>query len=491
MNGNRILKNLALRLGAILLCCWLLCMTLLTLLLAEDVRRQAARVCTETLEEALEELRARDLPESAEAGELAFSLPEVHFTPAVSLPLLRARELTVFKGSLSMNSRGVVMNAEGIDTGDAAPGTLGLRISEGKLAFKSASDVKNAAGGLTALSRLSFLVTFREDPLRGGSFPSAEYSGGRFDESPRLVPPAEQTVPAQYTAPELMDGIAEGSLRFDSASLRQSAVLRGVWLTDASGQKRFFVLAACGWSPLQEAVRLLPPLYLLSLPFFLLPGLLLCLHFRRTLTKPLRELAADLERETLPVSDREYDYRMEYAELRALLSAWLLRRQLLEAETRRSGGPPPEVCPVLLAGLRRAEDSLQPILCDRGQRIVRSLQADGRVAASREDLENALLAFFRETFPYLEDNGEMRLATASCGGWLLVELRIRVKHRLDREQFRALWDGVYREPRDGDAPGAKLRRAISEIPGAFTAVRSAGHGLALTLGLPRLPEDGP
>ena len=288
-----------------------------------------------------------------------------------------------------------------------------------------------------------------------------------------------------------MDGIAEGSLRFDSASLRQSAVLRGVWLTDASGQKRFFVLAACGWSPLQEAVRLLPPLYLLSLPFFLLPGLLLCLHFRRTLTKPLRELAADLERETLPVSDREYDYRMEYAELRALLSAWLLRRQLLEAETRRSGGPPPEVCPVLLAGLRRAEDSLQPILCDRGQRIVRSLQADGRVAASREDLENALLAFFRETFPYLEDNGEMRLATASCGGWLLVELRIRVKHRLDREQFRALWDGVYREPRDGDAPGAKLRRAISEIPGAFTAVRSAGHGLALTLGLPRLPEDGP
>ena len=177
---------------------------------------------------------------------------------------------------------------------------------------------------------------------------------------------------------------------------------------------------------------------------------------------------------------------MRFRELRDVMAAGLLRRQMMRAAAERTGAEalPAEECPLLLSELQRAEGKLLPILLDRGQRVSRDLRADGRVCASREQLEDVLLALFREVIDYAERNEEMTVRTLERAGFLLAEIEVKTK-RLHELAYERLWDGIYRSPADGDAPGAKLRRAMWHLPGAFAAVRKTKKGLTLTLGLPK------
>ncbi len=102
-------------------------------------------------------------------------------------------------------------------------------------------------------------------------------------------------------------------------------------------------------------------------------------------------------------------------------------------------------------------------------------------------MEEALLVLFREAIAYAEQGRRMGLRTIAREGFLLLEAQVHTKRRRARAgeaELALLWEGIYRSPRDSDAPGAKLRRACDAIPGSFAAVRRVKHGLALTLGLP-------
>ena len=182
------------------------------------------------------------------------------------------------------------------------------------------------------------------------------------------------------------------------------------------------------------------------------------------------------------MSELEYDFRSPYEEVQDVLAPYLLRRQMQAAKV--SVGTVLTDTSRLSEGLKQAEGKLLPILRDRGQELKRDLAADGAVCASASALEDALLALFREAVGYMEQNRPLGLSTLEREGSLLTELEIWTKRGLKPKDLRPLWDGLYRSPRDSDAPGAKLRRACDAIPGAFAAVRRTKHGLVLTLGLP-------
>lgn len=435
----------------------------------------------------MEELRSRSGEEGLTAEKLDFSLPECAFVPAGSLPLTRQREIPLWKGTLALIPRGNIMKGEGFDLTGAVMGNVGLTIVEGKLAIgNNVGDVGNSSGNMTNSSQKGFFLTFWQDPLRKGSFPSREFSGDYEGEKPRAAFPVVVTAPARMTPEELMDGLDSGSWHFDSMRLRQCSCLRGCWLTDGAGEPCCFAVGAYGWSPLLEAIRAMGLLYLLSFLFFQLVGAALWLSMRRSMVHPLGKLERALGAEPLQVSSAEYDYLLPYGELRGPVAAYLLRRQMQYAAAVTPGtARPPEECPLLLTELQRCEDKLLPILTDRGQRITRELKADGRVSADRAQLEDALLALFRETVDFAEENEEMCIRTAEKADFLLAEIEVRTKRHLKEMEYHRLWDGIYRSPADGDAPGAKLRKAMWRLPGSFSTVRKTKKGLALTLGLPK------
>ncbi len=488
MNQRSIVGSLAKRTAAGLLCLWLLSMAVLTLVLAGSIQARTTAFYTSELEQALAGLQEGFKAEPVSAAELAFSLPQKDFDPVNGFPLLRDRPVSLRRGTLSMTRKGAIMKSEGFDLTGINLGTVGLQINEGRLSISNPWDMANLLGNKVPTSKLGFFLTFLDDPVRNGSFPSAEYSGDFAGEQPQASFPIVVTEPTAFTAPELLDGMDSGELHFDSARLRQSAVLRGRWLLDGAGEKRCFIVAAYGWSPLLEAIYELGPVYLLSFAIFQLVGLAVWLSLRRSIVHPLKQLERALRAEPLSVTGAEYDFRLPYGELRGPIAAYLLRRQMQHAAD--AGIPalperPAEECPLLLSELQSAEGKLLPILIDRGQKIERELTADGRVCADREQLEDALLALFREAVDYARQNEKMTIRTLERAGFLLAEIEVRSKLRDGESACGQLWDGIYRSPADGDAPGAKLRSAMWRLPGSFAAVRKTKRGLALTLGLPK------
>ena len=240
-------------------------------------------------------------------------------------------------------------------------------------------------------------------------------------------------------------------------------------------------------SPLLEAVYQLAHVYILTFAVFQLVGLAVWLGLRWSIVRPLRSLERAMRAEPLSVSRSEYDYRMPYGELRGPIAAYLLRRQMMQAAAMVSSIPkrPAEECPLLLSELQSAEGKLLPILVDRGQKMNRELKADGRINASRDQVEDILLALFREAVDYALQGEKMTIRSFECAGFLLAEIEVRTKLHVSDLPYEQLWDGIYRSPADGDAPGAKLRKALWRLPGSFAAVRKTKKGLALTLGLPK------
>ncbi len=499
MKRQAFLGTLAGKLAAALGCLWLVSMALLTWTLAGDLRGQAERTLTPLLEARLQALQESFDPAAGKPEETLLILPEPDFRPARTLPLLRERTLKVWSGSLTLNERGIASASSGFDTGSIVPlGSVGvtpktgITVTEGKLAFRVSSALLEGAepsefyGGFApAYKRYggapsSGFLTFRLSPLRKGSFPSAELSGSWPEE--RSYDPMRPLTPGSQTPPELLEGIESGEMRFDSHRLLQGSVLRGAWLRDEAGDPVCFVLAAYGWDPIPAAAGMLGGVYLASLLLFLLAGALVWLGLRRTLVRPLRALGERMAADPLAVTEQEYDYRFPWREVQDVLAPYLLRRQMQGAAA--SAGTAPADAPLLSEGLRRAEGKLLPILMDRGQALKRDLAADGAVRAAAPALEEALLALFREAVGYMEQNRPLGLATRQGEGFLLTELAVWTRRGLKGEGLRPLWDGLYGELPQGDAPGGKLRRACDAIPGAFAAVRRTKHGFTLTLGLP-------
>ena len=488
--------SLAKRLGAGMLCFWLLSAALATILLAGDLERQGAAGCAAVLEQALAEYKARQEQLGEwKSAEMLLQLPEVHFTPTLSFPLLKEREMNIWHAALTVADTGMIVRSEGFAKGSATEFDSGFTVREGKLfVFLTTSALDNLNpteySGYRAYYRYENaelpnpFLSFRAFSLRKGSFPCAEIEG----DYPTVVEhdPMKAAGRGNQTPEGLLDGIETRGLHFDSHRLIQGSQLRGAWLRDEEGNKRCFILGAYGWCPLAEAAASLIPVYLMTFVLYQFIGVLIWFSFRHSLVQPLRKRAGAMLAEPFEVSRTEYDYRMPFRELRWTTAAGLLRRQMMQAaavlpfmENR-----PAEECPMLLTELQRAEGKLLPILIDRGQRIVRNLTADGRVAASSEQLENALLALFREVIDYADQGNEMSVRTQEKSDFLLAEIEIRTRH-MKESAFERLWDGVYRTPADEDAPGAKLRKAMWRLPGSFAAVRKTKKGLVLTLGLPK------
>ena len=484
MSERSIVGSLARRTAAGMLCLWLVSMAVLTLVLAGNIQVRTTAFYTSELEQALAGLQESYRAEPVSAAELDFSLLQKDFYPVNGFPLLRIRAVSLRRGTLCMNVKGAINRSEGFDLTGAVIGNVGLLITEGRLGVSNMSDTVSQLGMKVASSQLGFFLTFLDDPVRNGSFPSAEYSGNYAGEPAQASSPM---TPTNFTAAEIMDGMDSGELHFDSVRLRQSAVLRGRWLTDGAGEKRCFVVAAYGWSPLLESIWQLAHVYLLAFAVFQLTGLAVWLGLRRSIVRPLKSLERAMRAEPLSVSKSEYDYHMPYGELRGPIAAYLLRRQMMQAVAAASSIPkrPAEECPLLLTELQSAEGKLLPILMDRGQKIYRELTADGRINASRDQVEDVLLALFREAVDYALQGEKMTIRTFEREGFLLAEIEVRTKLRVSDLPYEQLWDGIYRSPADGDAPGARLRKAMWRLPGSFAAVRKTKKGLALTLGLPK------
>ena len=495
MKQQSIIVTMAKRLAAGMFCFWLLSMALATCLLAGDLQRQGAAACAAVLEQTLAAYKEeQEQLGEWNAAEMLLELPELHFTPSLEFPLLNIREMNFWHAAMTVGESRMIVKSEGLAIGSATEVYSGFTVREGRLYLhltESMLDNMNAKdkklGVYTVYDSYELpkpFMTFRAFPLRRGSFPSAEMTG----DYPATVEydPMKPVSRGEATPESLLDAIENRELHFDSRRLIQGSQLRGVWLRDGEGNKRCFVLGAYGWCPLIEAALALRSVYLLTFVLYQLLGVLIWLSFRHSLARPLGKRAAAMAAEPLVVSRTEYDYHMPFRELRETMAAGLLRRQMMQATAvLPSIEPrPAEECPLLLTELQRAEGKLLPILVDRGQKISRELKADGRVSASAGQVEDVLLALFRETIDFTEQNEKMIVRTLERSGFLLTEIEIKTKHRLHEIEFERLWDGVYRSPADGDAPGAKLRKAMWRLPGSFAAVRKTKKGLALTLGLP-------
>ncbi len=493
MKSRSLLKSTAVRLLALLLCLWLLGMVLLTMALAGDIQRQAQPILTLTLERELA-AAGEDYPllgdamTKAEALDGYFSPEALTFTPEATLPLLRPAVVSPKRAWILLDEKGILRDMRGLKSWDLAVGNTGFTLWEEKYwayywnpeLFRS---LNRSFDSVTGRAMDGTLVTFKgRSRLFSAAFPIQ--GPEKFDPAEGVNPaaPPSQEMAAR-TSERLLNGLEEGRYRFGANLLHLTTLLRGRWLRDASGQKCGFLLAAWDWDPLSVAVGMLIWIYLLALAVFLLAWGLLCLSLRRSLTKPLRELALAVKESPLHVTEREFDFRFRYAEVQDLLADELMRRQMQEAEAPLPALPPEE-CPGLLASLQRAEDKLLPILMDRGQRIRRELTADGYIPAAADPLEDCLLALFREAVAFAEQNSRMVLRTRESSGFLLTEIEVRTKRALKAKEFSALWNGICRQPLDGDAPGAKLRKATAALPGSFCALRRTKHGLALVLGLP-------
>ena len=477
---------LALRLVMLLLAFWAVAVFTALCLLAGYVREQTLPVVTGTLEEWL-----AGLPED---GTAALSLPEIVLTPdyeskfghiwisvgpksfnfffapsADYPPLARMPSLTVQRAVLTVDRSGTVRKNEGFFINKYRPYFSALTVYNGAL-----SGVGSEAGLLPEK------LTFLEYKLLSGSFPAGEGEAALQMDEGFVLAARRRKTPMM-----LLDGIESGEYRFDSHYLRQATVLRGRWLRNEAGEPETFVLAAYGWNPLRAAARAIRPFALGLLAFFLLLGALVWLGLRRSLTRPLERLGEALTEATLDADPAEFDYSYRWRELRAVTSAYLLRRQMQEALAEQ----PTESAAALTGAMEEARRKLLPLLLDRGFSPKTDYRAQGAAAAPPEKLEEALLALLREILPYGDQGSDLILRTLVKEGFLLAEAEAESRKRLLRAgAYEALWEGVYRLPGSSDAPGARLRKASAAIPGSFAAVRKTKHGLCLTLGLPMAGE---
>ncbi|MBR4703407.1 MAG: MerR family transcriptional regulator [Oscillospiraceae bacterium] len=489
---------------------WLLMMLALTLALAGDLGHQGTAYYTPALEKLAAEYGAGSIPWDAGNDQAALTLPpELPFVPDAAFPLQLEREMRSWSAGMILDEKTAIVWNEGFDLGTIPAGASGLAAVNDKLALSPEEPYRHA-GVPSELTYKLFYLTFRTAPGRRGSFPllAGSYSA-RPDltfragvtvrahdytlegvRDPALFSPAMDPS-AMLTDPLLLDGIDAGTLVFESRGLFYSSVLRGCWLRNEEGLAEGFFLGAYGWSPLLTALRALIPVYVLFFLLCQLLGILLWLSFRKTLLRPLRALDAALRADPMAVTEAEYDFRTPYEELRGPLAGHLLRRQMQQAEIvrllarQRTGDAP---LTALLPMLRRCEEKMLPILRDRRLRLTHETAADGLIPVVPAVLEDIGLALFREILPYTEQDGTLTLRTREQAGFLLTEAEVPCKQLKD-EAFQLLWDGIYRGPRDMDAPGAKLRKAIFTLPGAFAALRKTKRSLILTLGLPKAGES--
>ena len=482
--------SLAARISALVCVLWLLSMGLVTCVTAKDLGRQAAVECEDALNTFFED------------PETAASLTEQSFRPGNGILTRSGLEFELMKATLVLNERGIVTENEGFQVELSAANAdteLGLAVMEGRLCLMFAAN-PGIGNTRSAKSSRSYL-TFRDATQFGVSFPCQEIAGDYPDEEKQYVVGIpiqkgtlhEGAIPSSgiFSAPEmefhppleLLDGIESGTLHFDADGVLQGSRLRGAWLRDGKGEKACFLLAAYGWSPLAMAFRLLPGTYLVGLALFLLLGFLLWLALRRSFVRPLREWNASLGDALLAVSPEEFDYACRYRELRDLAALYLLRRQMQEASSQKPSTE--EVDPV--STMDTALRKLLPLIAASRMDPAADYRTEGAVAASPKALEDALLALIREVLPYGEQDEKLTLRVRERESFILAEVEVRTKV-LRVGAYEALWDGVYRLPGRGDAPGAKLRKAAAALPGSFCAVRKTRHGLCLTLGLPAARE---
>lgn len=481
-------RTLAGKLALAMLGLWLLAMLLLTVSFAADLRRQGEGVCTSALAASLTNART----EWANGAEKLPALNAV-FTPVSGLPLSLQTEVRLWKGSLTVNPVGIAVHSEGFAIGSAAEPNTGLTVKSGRLSFIMSPGFQTGWGAVEPYGErtptsyhykgvaTNGKLTFEDAPQWRGSFPSAEFDGDFPEEGGRYSATAAVN-PGNQTSAALLDGIDSGEYRFGSGSLLVSTYLRGAWLPDRDGAGRSFVIVAYGWSPLRTAVKMLPCIYLSSLALFLLTGMLIFLTFRRTLLTPLLRLGQTLKAAPMEVTDKEFDFTFRYQEIQDVTAFYLLRRQMQAAQNRPAPTGEGEVS--VPAVLDRVGNKVFPILLDRSLKLHRKELTDGRVPATEEKAEKLLLALFHEAFSYAAPDQTLYFTLSRQHGFVLAELSFTARHRISDAELSLLWNGVYRQPANLDAPGAKLRTAIASLPGSFCAVRKTKKGIVLTAGLP-------
>lgn len=487
--------TLAGKLTLVMLGLWLLTMLLLTLCLAADLHRQGEDNCIAALNASISDART-----NWASGAKELSVSDAAFTPVSGLPLSNKTVVQLWKGCLTVNHVGIAVHSEGFAIGSASAPNTGLTVKDGRLSFIMSPGLQNGWGPVSPYGERTPTsyhykgvvsngkLTFADAPQWRGSFPSAEFPGSFSEENVRFSAAAALT-PGNQTPTSLLDGIDSGEYHFGSSSLLVSSYLCGTWLPDRDGAGRSFFLVAYGWSPLRTAIKNLAYLYLITLILFLLAGMLLFQTFCRTLLVPLLRLGQALKAEPLEVTDKEYDFSFRYREIQDVTAAYLLRRQIQAAQ----GCPvqPPENEISLPGILDRLEVKLYPYLIDRSLKLQRKDLTGGRICAPKEPTEELFLALFHEALPYAAQTQTIYLSLFEQSDFILAELSFQNKHRISHQSLSALWDGIYRQPVDENAPGARLRSAVTALPGSFCAVRKTKKGIILTVGLSKGTDTVP
>lgn len=226
------------------------------------------------------------------------------------------------------------------------------------------------------------------------------------------------------------------------------------------------------------AAKRLSMVYVLWFVHCQLLGTLIWKPFDASLVRPLRRLANALKGDPLAFSEVENETAMPYGEIRAVLSGYRLRDKLRQAG--QAARPPLGDAPARLSeAILRTEAKLAWT-----QTAENELTADGFTEATDAALDEALTALFQDAAPCFAENCTVTVRTRALSEHFLLELEGKRNPALSRKDLELLWDGFNRASVSGAYPGGKVRKALWEIPGGFTALEVTKTGLIFRLGLP-------
>lgn len=450
---------------------WLLSMVLTTWLLAGEISARMEPMFLEKLSQELNTAAAQ-----YDSGSIrSFSVSEESEEPVTvshQMLLLAETEMPVYAGIFVLDSDGVTETVSGFDIGNFEPTSCSLTVDRGILALCHVSDVTDSKPGK---QNTVFALRLSDAPPSAAGFWAIIQDGKEITQTA-----------SGSTSMELLDGIENGTYRFGSRRPGLSTVLLGKWITNAEGEKSWFLIGAYGWSPLAAAVKSLILVYVLTLLLCELLGTFVWRSFDRSISLPLRRLGGALKADPLAVSKAEDDCAMAYWELQAVLAGYRLRDQLRQAgwATDRFSRPLEDAAAKLSEAILRAEEKLGSAFMSWTQNVVNDFQADGYTGATEAAMDGVLIAMFQEAAPYLKEKATVTVRTRELSGFYLTELEGPIDRRVGKLDLDQLWDGFHRGSASGVYAGSGLRKALWEIPSGFSSVERTKNGLLFRVGVP-------
>lgn len=465
-----------------LLLLWLLCMLIVTCLEAGDLQRQSIPVYSGFLEDQLQYAKARFEKSNIEiqekqAADVFLLLEAPNLEPRYAIPLFMKKEsLQPRAFNMILNQSGIVVRSNGLLEDAYAQTTSGLRIHEGYLSY-----VNN--GELLAVFPATDAISYHFFTFRKGSYYLESYQPGED----RYITRNRETgvILPSNTDMTLLAGIENRTMNFDMTRLTETTILRGAWLIDSSGLRRWYILAGLGWSPLTEAMKCLWPVYLFSAFIFGFGGIIATQFLNHRISSPMQRLGSSLISDPLVVTEDAFDYRYQVSDLRRIIAGHLLSHQM-QAAKLNTLNMNAEAAVSIGSLTESVLGNLLPILIDRGITLEKYFPIDYSVRCIEEDVRLVIRELIRDSLISAQDGTIYRLQSYANDGFIVLVLDTVCKHHIHEAVLHDIWTSVYHIPENSAKPGAKLREAVNTIPGAFCAVQRTRKGIRWLVGLPKV-----